>query len=51
MQNKLWMTLAPSGSDAHGGTVGPLLPQPRGPGDATVPEWARRNLVTLYMHP
>jgi len=28
--------------DAHGG-----CPQPRGFGDAIVPEWARRNLVTL----
>jgi len=25
------------------------LPQPRGYGDATVPEWARRNLVTLMV--
>jgi len=28
--------------DAHGG-----CPQPRCSGDAIVPEWARRNLVTL----
>ena len=28
--------------NVHGG-----CPQPRGSGDAIVPEWARRNLVTL----
>ena len=32
--------------DAHGG-----CPQPRGSGDAIVPEWARRNLVTLLNEP
>ena len=30
--------------DAHGG-----CPQPRGSGDAMVPEWAGRDLVTLAM--
>jgi len=44
MHHWLWGMDAPAfvPSDSHGG-----CPKPRGFGEAIVPEWARRNLVTL----